>query len=138
AAAAEPSRAQAPVILASASTYWRNAWKYQERAYRHAFWDGGTLHANLLAVAAARGLAPKIVAGFADRDVEHLLGLDPAREGALALVPLGRTAEPPPPAPDAPVLNLETEPLSSREIDYPAIREIHSASGLGPGEAVAR
>ena len=51
--------------------------------------------AKLLAVAAAQGLAPKIVTGFADRDVEHLLGLDPAREGALALVPLGRTAEPP-------------------------------------------
>ncbi len=138
AAGVEPSLAQAPVVVASASTYWRNAWKYRDRAYRHAFWDGGTLHANLLAVAAAQGLAAKVVAGFADRDVEHLLGLDPAREGALALVPLGRTAEPPPPAPDAPVLNLETEPLSAREIDYPAIREIHSASSLEHGEEVAR
>ena len=138
AAGVEPSLAQAPVVVASASTYWRNAWKYQDRAYRHAFWDGGTLHANLLAVAAAQGLAAKVVAGFADRDVEHLLALDPAREGALALVPLGRTAEPPVPAPDAPMLNLETEPLSSREIDYPAIREIHSASSLERGEEVAR
>ena len=137
AAGVEPL-AQAPVVVASASTYWRNAWKYRERAYRHAFWDGGTLHANLLAVAAAQGLTPKVVAGFADRDVEHLLGLDPAREGALALVPLGRTAEPPAPAPDTPVLNLETEPLSSREIEYPAIREIHGASSLEHGEEVAR
>src|SRR5439155_23020981 len=115
AAGGERSRAQARVVVASASTYWRNAWKYRDRAYRHAFWDGGTLHANLLAVAAAQGLSARVVAGFADRDVEHLLGLDPAREGALALVPLGRTAEPPPPAPDARVLNLETEPLSSQE-----------------------
>jgi SagB-type dehydrogenase family enzyme len=138
AAGGEPSLAQAPVVVASASTYWRNAWKYRDRAYRHAFWDGGTLHANLLAVAAARGLAAKVVAGFADRDVEHLLGLDPAREGALALVPLGRTAEPPPPVPDAPALNLETEPLSSREIEYPAIRAIHGASSLEHGEEVAR
>jgi len=138
AAGVEPSLAQAPVVVASASTYWRNAWKYRDRAYRHAFWDGGTLHANLLAVAAAQGLAAKVVAGFADRDVEHLLGLDPAREGALALVPLGRTAEPSVPAPDAPVLNLETEPLSSTEIDYPAIREVHSASSLEHGEEVAR
>jgi SagB-type dehydrogenase family enzyme len=138
AAGVEPSLARAPVIVASASTYWRNAWKYRDRAYRHAFWDAGTLHANLLAVAAAQGLAAKIVAGFADRDVEHLLGLDPAREGAVALVPLGRTAEPPAPAPDAPVLNLETEPLTSRQIDYPAIREIHRASSLEHGEEVAR
>src|SRR5207247_8132126 len=91
-----------------------------------------------LSVAAAQGLAAKIVAGFADRDVEQLLGLDPAREGALALVPLGRTAKPPVPARDAPALNLETEPLSSREIDYPAIREIHSASSLEREEEVAR
>ena len=82
-AAGDERLTQAPVVVASASTYWRNAWKYRERAYRHAFWDGGTLHANLLAIAAAQGFAPKVVAGFADRDVEHLLGLDPAREGAL-------------------------------------------------------
>ncbi len=137
-AGTEPSLAQAPVVVASASTYWRNAWKYRDRAYRHAFWDAGTLHANLLAVAAAQGLAPEVVAGFVDRDVERLLGLDPAREGALALVPLGRTAEPPAPAPDAPVLNLETEPLSSRETEYPAIRELHGASRLEHGEEVAR
>jgi SagB-type dehydrogenase family enzyme len=138
AAGGESSLARAPVVVASASTYWRNAWKYRERAYRHAFWDAGTLHANLLAVAAAQRLAPKVVAGFVDRDIERLLGLDPAREGALALVPLGRTAEPPAPAPDAPVLNLETEPLSSREIDYPVIRGIHRASSLVHGEEVAR
>ena len=53
AAGTEPSLARAPVVVASASTYWRNAWKYRDRAYRHAFWDAGTLHANLLAVAAA-------------------------------------------------------------------------------------
>ena len=31
-------------------------------------------------------VAPKVVAGFVDRDVERLLGLDPARERALARV----------------------------------------------------
>ncbi len=138
AAGGEPSLSQAPVVVASAATYWRNAWKYRERAYRHAFWDGGTLHANLLAVAAARGLAPRILAGFADHDVERLLGLDPSREGALTLVALGRSAGPPAPAPDASSLDLETEPLSRTEIDYPAIREIHRASSLEHGDDVAR
>ena len=37
--------------------------------------------------AAAQGLAPKVVAGFVDRDSERLLGLDPARKRALARVP---------------------------------------------------
>jgi SagB-type dehydrogenase family enzyme len=46
AAGAEPTLARAPVIVASASTYWRNAWKYRSRTYRHCFWDGGALHAQ--------------------------------------------------------------------------------------------
>jgi hypothetical protein len=36
---AEGRIAQAPVTLVTASTYWRNAWKYQARTYRHCFWD---------------------------------------------------------------------------------------------------
>jgi SagB-type dehydrogenase family enzyme len=82
----QPGIARAPLILVSASTYWRNAWKYQARAYHHCFWDGGTLHANLLAIGAANALQPNIVMGFSDSVVEALLGLDPAREGALTLV----------------------------------------------------
>ena len=60
----------APVILISASTYSRNAWKYQARAYRHCFWDSGTLHANLLEIAAANALQAEIVVGFSDSPVE--------------------------------------------------------------------
>ena len=133
----ELSLAAAPVILASASTYWRNAWKYRDRAYRHAYWDGGTLHANLLAAASARGLRSVVLAGFVDREIEQLLGLDTRREGALTLVPLGCTPQPPSLAPEAPVLRLETEPLSPREVDYPTIREMHSASSLESNGEVA-
>ena len=133
-----PDLARAPVIIASASTYWRNAWKYQARAYRHCFWDGGTLHANLLAVAVSEQLEPRLVMGFADRPVEWLLGLDPKREGAIALVALGRSGREAPPAPPLPELRLETEPLSRSEVDHPAIRAQHAASSLEDGaEATA-
>ena len=54
ASGAEPSVVEAPVVLLCASTFWRNAWKYQARAYRHCYWDDGTIIANLLAAAAAR------------------------------------------------------------------------------------
>ena len=127
----------APAILVSASTYWRNAWKYQARAYRHCYWDAGTLHANLLAVGGTEGLAPRVVIGFADRPVERLLGLDPMKEGALTLVPLGRTEAHPPPAPDVPEIHLETVPLSRHEVDYPAIRTMHAASSLESGAEAA-
>ena len=44
---------QAPVTIVCTGTYWRNAWKYQARTYRHFFWDCGTLLANLFATASA-------------------------------------------------------------------------------------
>ena len=137
ASGAHPSIARAPVILISASTYWRNAWKYQARAYRHCFWDGGTLHANLLAIAAAKGLQPTIIMGFADSVVEALLGLAAEREGALTLVSLGRADDRPPVAPPIDRLTLETEPLSRSEVDYPLIHVTHAASSLASGHEAA-
>jgi len=129
--------ARAPVVIASASTYWRNSWKYQARAWRHCFWDAGTLHANLIAAAAVEWLEPRVVLGWADRPVEQLLGLDPRREGAIALAPLGRTHRPQPPAPAVPRLLLETEPLSGSEVEYPQIREAQLASSLADGAEAA-
>ena len=138
ASGAHPNIARAPLILISASTYWRNAWKYQARAYRHCFWDGGTLHANLLAIAAAKELQPTLIMGFADAAVEALLGLDPEREGALTFVSLGRSDDQPPAAPPMDKLTFETEPLSRSEVDYPLIHATHVASSLASGdEAVA-
>ena len=137
AAGDEPRLATAPVIVATASTYWRNAWKYRDRAYRHAFWDGGTLLANLLAVGAVIELDPRVVAGFVDDEVEMLLGLDPKAEGAISLIPLGRSPEAPVQAPSASSLVLETRPLSAEQIDYPSIREMHAGSNLLTHEEVA-
>src|SRR5512141_3158319 len=89
----EPAVAAAPALLVCTSTFWRNAWKYQARAYRHCFWDSGTLLANLLAVAAADGVPARVVLGFVDGVVNDLLGLQTQREVALALVALGDRPE---------------------------------------------
>ncbi len=132
-----PDVARAPLSLVSASTYWRNAWKYQARAYRHCFWDAGTLHANLLAAAGTQHWHPRIVMGYADRSVEALLALDPEREGALTLVPLGRLGCPVPTPPTLPALSLATEPPSHSEVDYPEIGAMHAASSLADGGEAA-
>jgi SagB-type dehydrogenase family enzyme len=137
ATAAEPAVAQAPVTLVCASTFWRNSWKYQARTYRHCFWDSGTILANLLAVAAAQQVPARVVCGFLDDRVNRLLGLDPQREVALALVPLGRSNDPIGPAPEVEPLELETMPLSRSEVDYPAIRDMHQASSLTEEAEVA-
>src|SRR5262249_62239466 len=68
AAAGEPAVRDAPAVLVYTSTFWRNAWKYRARTYRHCFWDAGTILANLLAVASATGRPVRVVQGFADDD----------------------------------------------------------------------
>ena len=134
----EPSIACAPCTLVCASTYWRNAWKYQARAYRHCYWDNGTILANLLAAAAARRMPAKIVLGFVDQVVSRLLGLDPQREGALSLVALGDGAQNRSRNPvDPETLQLETVPLSKQEVQYPAMTTMHEASSLHDEQEVA-
>ncbi|HUK40936.1 MAG TPA: SagB/ThcOx family dehydrogenase, partial [Candidatus Acidoferrales bacterium] len=131
ASAREPAITQAPAIVVCASTYWRNAWKYQSRAYRHCYWDTGTILANLLASAAVRRVPARVVLGFEDDSVAQLLSLDTKREGVLALAALGNSSRHhDPPSEAIHPQKLQTEPLSEREIDYPVIREMHEASSL--------
>lgn len=123
--------------LVLTAIYWRNTWKYQARAYRHLFWDSGTMLANLLASAAAMGIPARLVTVFVDDRVNRLLGLDPAREVGLELVPLGAGTAPPP-AREASVepISPRTIPLSSSEVDYPLVRQMHAASSLADPEEV--
>jgi SagB-type dehydrogenase family enzyme len=125
----------APVTLVLTAIHWRNTWKYRARAYRHFFWDAGTLLATLLATAAAVDVAARVLVGFADSPVNALLGVDAAREGSLALVPLGEGAGPAPPSPPAPPLELPWVPLSAHEISYPLVRLAYEASALPDGPA---
>jgi len=133
----EPAIVWAPLVIVCAGTYWRNAWKYRERTYRHFGWDNGTILANLLAMCAALHLPAKVVVGFVDAEVNRLLGLDTQREVAFSMVAVGGTrGEPPPPPSEMQPLSLETAPLSRKEVDYPAMREMHTASSLSSAEEV--
>ena len=139
ATAMEPAVAHSPATIICTGTYWRNAWKYQARTYRHFGWDNGTLLANMLAVSAASGLPAELVLGFVDGEVNRLLDLDTRREVSLCLVPIGRKSESSLPAlREAPALGLETIPLSQREVEYPAMLEMHDASSLESEEEVVQ
>src|ERR1700733_1606923 len=139
ATALEDAVAHAPTTIICTGTYWRNAWKYQARTYRHFGWDNGTLLANMLAVSTASGLPAKIVLGFVDAEVNRLLDLDTRREVSLCLVPIGHTSDSSPPTPsEAHALGLETIPLSQREVEYPAMLEMHDASSLASVQEVAQ
>ncbi len=133
----EAAIVHAPLAIICTCTYWRNAWKYQARTYRHFGWDNGTLLANLLAVATALGMPAKLICGFLDADVNRLLDVDPQREVAYSLVALGHVAASVQRLPSKlSALHLETVPLSRNETVYPAMHEIHTASSLNSPEEV--
>src|SRR6266446_2380878 len=139
ATAAEPAIAHAPVVVACTCIYWRNAWKYQARTYRHFGWDNGTVLANLLAVATALGLPAKVVCGFQDAEVNRLLDVDPQREVAFSRGALGHvSALPPQPRAEISPLAPETASSSQHEVDYPLMREMHAASSLHTADEVHR
>ncbi len=127
----ESSIIDAPITIAFTSTFWRNSWKYNDRTYRHCFWDNGTILANTLAEASTLNLPTKLVIGFVDDEVNSLLDIDSAFEATMSLVSLGyapsihptniKQVEP---------LNLKTIPLSESQINYTIVSTTHSASNL--------
>jgi SagB-type dehydrogenase family enzyme len=138
ATSSESAVVHAPVAIVATGIYWRNAWKYGARTYRHFGWDNGTIHANLLAMAAAHRLPARLVVGFEDEPVNRLLDLATEKEVALSIVALGAVEEPAPAAgAEIPPLGLETIPPSAEEIDYPAMREVHAATRLTTAAEVA-
>src|SRR5213594_1126017 len=137
ATATELAVAHAPATVICTGTYWRNAWKYQARTYRHFGWDNGTVLANLLAVATALRLPAKVVCGFQDAEVNRLLNVDPQREVVFSLVALGHVSALPL-QPPSEISSLGPGTPSRREVDYPLMREIHAASSLHTTDEVHR
>jgi SagB-type dehydrogenase family enzyme len=129
-----PGVADAPVTLVTTSTWWRNAWKYRERTFRHAFWDSGTLLANLLATAHGLDLRAEVVTGFAADPIADLLGVDPTDEAPLELVPVG-DGDPVPDPPTVDPIDPESLPLSPAPVDYPVVHEAWRAGVLDDGDA---
>jgi SagB-type dehydrogenase family enzyme len=113
----------------------RSAWKYRARSYRYHLLDTGHVVENLILALKSQGLPFRLTYDFEDEGVNHLLGLDEAREVALAVVHvLGNGSTPEGREEDVPALPLEMQAasrVSRKEVDYPAIREIHVA-GTAP------
>jgi len=130
--------ATAPATLVCTAIFWRSAWKYRERGYRYCFWDTGTILANLLAVSSALGLPARVLAGFLDSQVDHLLGIESQREAAICLVPLGIGSGSPPGRDTLDLSSLPHRGLETSEerIIYPEMLRTHAASSLATQEEV--
>ena len=151
--------AAAPATIILTTVFWRSSWKYRNRGYRYCLWDTGTVAANLLATAAAAGLPAQVLNAFLDNPVNDLLGIDGVAEAAICLVPIGlgtdgynnsgldADAESGTGAKPEAVSNTEAAPLepvagasiitAPGEIDYPEIRQMHTATLLTVDAEVA-
>jgi SagB-type dehydrogenase family enzyme len=111
--------------------FFRSAWKYRARAYRYHLLDTGHVEENLLLALRALGLSCQVSYDFDDDRVNDLLGLDEKREVTLALVSLvGQGVAPEKnkeEIPQVPEPVAKASRVSAKEVDYPAIREIHDA-----------
>jgi nitroreductase len=136
-AADDEQLAEAEAVLVLTGILWRTAWKYETRGYRHLYWDAGTMLANFLALATCAGEEARVLTGFVDDDVNHLVGVDGEREAAVALLAVGK-APASSPGNELTPLDLETVPISRDELDYPEARALHSASSLANADAVRR
>jgi SagB-type dehydrogenase family enzyme len=135
---------KSPVTIIFTSCAWRNAWKYQERSFRHWFWDSGVMASNLLATTISMDIHTKIIMGFIDDKVNHLLALEKEKEASIAMAALGIESSQNFSANEnndtekeqIPSLSLKIDPLSRKEIQYPEIWKIYNCSKLHSGNEV--
>ncbi|MGN6431472.1 MAG: SagB family peptide dehydrogenase [Gaiellaceae bacterium] len=137
-AAAEPELADAAAVVVVTGIHGRTGWKYLERGYRHVWWDAGTMLANLLALATADGLEPRLYTGFVDREVNDLLGADGEHEYALALLALGGTVPARGLSPKASLgrSGQWDSPRSGTVPPYPLAQAAHEASSFADADEV--
>ncbi len=120
------------ITLLFTAIFFRSAWKYRDRAYRYHLLDTGHVIENMIIATRALGLPLCLSYDFEDKRVNRLLGLDETKEVSLALAHvLGVESDSGSKTIEIPRLseNMRNASIvSKREIDYPAIREMHRAS----------
>ncbi|MBN1849229.1 MAG: SagB family peptide dehydrogenase [Deltaproteobacteria bacterium] len=111
--------------------FFRSAWKYRERSYRYHLLDTGHVMENLTLALKALHLPFRLSYDFDDDPINHLLGLNETKEITLAMACI--TTIDGIHQPTKQNLDKLTETFrkasntAKKEIDYPAVREIHLA-----------
>jgi SagB-type dehydrogenase family enzyme len=126
-----PWAAESPLIVGLTSIFWREAWKYGERAYRYCCHDLG--HAMMSALLAARvlGLPGGVVAHFSDARLARAMGLAETDEAPMAFLvfPAQNTSIGLPVPHVEKVAGIPNE-LSSEEGRYELLLGIHASTVL--------
>jgi SagB-type dehydrogenase family enzyme len=126
-----PWAAESSLIVGLTSIFWREAWKYRDRAYRYCCHDLGHAMMSLLLAARALGLPGGAVTHFADSRLTRTLGLTGGDEAPMAFLVFpsknssARNFTPP----QEKFVGVPNE-LSTEEVPYELLLGIHCSTIL--------
>ncbi|MGB6431279.1 MAG: SagB/ThcOx family dehydrogenase [Candidatus Acidiferrales bacterium] len=112
-----PWAAESRLIVALTSIFWREAWKYRDRAYRYSCHDLGHAMIGLLVAARALGVSGSVAAHFSDLRLARTLGLRQDSD-------------------EAPMAFLIFPPPRNTQVKRVASNPLHDAAGI-PNELSA-
>jgi SagB-type dehydrogenase family enzyme len=126
-----PWAADASVIVGLTSIFWREAWKYRERAYRYCCHDLGHAMMSILLAARALGLHGGAIAHFSDSRMTRTLGLAGSDEAPMAFLafPQKSFSGPASALPQEIFKGIPNE-LSDEEVAYKLLLGMHCATTL--------
>ena len=126
-----PWAAESSLIVGLTSIFWREAWKYRDRAYRYCCHDLGHAMMSLLLAARALGLPGGAIAHFADSRLLRALGLTGGDEAPMAFLVFGsnNSSTQVPSLPQEAFVGVPNE-LSMEEVPYELLLGIHRSTIL--------
>ncbi len=127
-------------IICLTSIFWREAWKYRERAFRYCQLDLGHASAAICLSASLLGWQTGVINEFSDEEVSRLLGIESFDERPMLFIPLYAKVG------DEPVSHFDSakpsgfigspNQLSSSQISYDIIEEVYRAGCLPSSDNV--
>ena len=109
--------------------FWQNSFKYNSFSYHVVTMDTGALLQTWRMWAHARGLRVDPVLWFDEPRLTRLLGVDPAREGLFAVVPLRWEGRPDDGDPvPGPRVRRADAGRSRTVLDFPMVRDVHAST----------
>jgi SagB-type dehydrogenase family enzyme len=126
-----PWASESPLIVGLTSIFWRESWKYGERAYRYCCHDLGHAIMSVLLAARALGLPGGSVAHFTDVRLARAMGLAESDEAPMAFLvfPAQYTSIGLSLLPVQPIAGVPSE-LSAEEVRYELLLGIHASTVL--------
>jgi SagB-type dehydrogenase family enzyme len=130
-ALAIPWASESSLIVGLTSIFWREAWKYRDRAYRYCCHDLGHALMSLLLAGRTLGLSGGVVSHFSDLRLTGALGLAESDEAPMAFLvfPPQSQSEPVPSPPEETFAGIPNE-LSKEEVPYELLLGFHRSTIL--------